>query len=289
MAGIKRHKFSILLVLAIVFSVWAEQSFTPAIFDGLTVTFVDVGQGDSILLQTPGAENVLIDCGEAELFDKELMPFLRSRGVKKLDTVVATHYHSDHLGGMEQLFGNFYAETLVVPDYEPDNNRKKTLLKAAEKHKIRVEEVSEGNTIPENDDDLSIFVLHPQKYGFSDNENDNSLVLKVEYNGRIILLTGDLEEEGEDRLLKKYDIESDVLKVGHHGSSTSSSRAFLAEVDPTYAVIQCGKNNSYGHPHYETLDCLEDNDVRVYRTDKDGNVTFKIFKDGKIEIETDRF
>ena len=285
----KKH-FNMPAAIAIILAALVWFSFpTSEQADGaLEITFVDIGQGDSIFIKTPEGETLLIDGGEDEVFDSCLKPFLLSQKIWAADFALATHYHSDHAGGISKLLEVNGVKTLVIPDYQPENKTKTRLLSLAEESNSNVLEVSEGDTLPLNCPDLRISVLHPPKGGFSDNENDNSLVLKLEYFDTTILLTGDLEADGEASLLDAYDLESDILKVGHHGSSTSTSKEFLEAVDPTYAVIQCGKDNSYGHPHYETLTAIENDDVRIYRTDEDGHITFRLSEKGIISIKTSK-
>lgn len=284
-----KRKFRLLLLVAAFLATIAYQSFPTDSFDGLIVTFVDVGQGDAVFIKAPNGKTMLLDCGEDESFDSLLKPFLISEGVRTLDALVASHYHSDHVGAADDVFETFLVKSLVVPDYEPKNKTKKGLLSAARKENSEVISVSEGDLLPEIDPNLKIAALHPAKGGFSDDENDNSLVLKLEYFGTTILLTGDIEHAAERKVARNYEIETDILKVAHHGSSTSSCTEFLQEADPTYAIIQCGKDNNYGHPHHETMYALEDDDVRIYRTDTDGNIVFRLSERGIESIKTSRF
>ncbi len=284
-----KRKFRLLVIVAVCLAAFAYRSFPTDSFDGLTVTFVDVGQGDSVFIKAPNGKTMLLDCGEEESFDLLLKPFLMSERVTSLDAFVASHYHSDHVGAADDIFETFGVKSLVVPDYEPKNKTKKGLLSAARKENAEVVSVSEGDLLPEIDPNLKIAALHPSKGGFSDDENENSLVLKLEYFGTTILLTGDIEYDAERKISRKYEIETDILKVAHHGSSTSSCAEFLQEADPTYAIIQCGKDNSYGHPHHETMSALEDEDVRIYRTDTDGNIVFRLSERGIESIKTSRF
>ncbi|MBQ2931468.1 MAG: MBL fold metallo-hydrolase [Clostridia bacterium] len=284
-----KRKFRLLVIVAVCLAAFAYRSFPTDSFDGLTVTFVDVGQGDSVFIKAPNGKTMLLDCGEEETFYSLLKPFLMSEGVRTLDALVASHYHSDHVGAADDIFETFGVKSLVVPDYEPKNKTKKGLLSAARKENAEVVSVSEGALLPEIDPNLKIAALHPAKGGFSDNENENSLVLKLEYFGTTILLTGDIEQAAEEKIARMYEIETDILKVAHHGSSTSSCAEFLQEADPTYAIIQCGEDNSYGHPHHETMSALEDEDVRIYRTDTDGNIVFRLSERGIESIKTSRF
>ncbi len=257
--------------------------------DGLLLTFVDVGQGDATFLRTIGGETWLVDGGEDDMYEAELLPFLNSQGVDKLDYAVVTHYHNDHMGGIFQLLKSGRIKNLILPDYTPRSKAKSGLLKNAEGSHTAVLDVSAGDVLETSDKNLKIAVLHPEKGGFDiDNENSNSLLLRLDYFDNSVLLTGDLEEDAEETLLGRYNLEVDILKVGHHGSGTSTSKAFLDEADPTYAVISAGEGNSYGHPHNKILNRLEDDDVMLYRTDLDGDVTFVLGEQGigKISTET---
>lgn len=285
----QKKKFRLLLLVAVCLAAFAYQSFPTESFDGLAITFVDVGQGDCVFIKAPNGKTMLVDCGEGDSFDPFLKPFLISQKVRTLDALVASHYHSDHIGAAENIFDTFGVKSLIVPDYEPKSNAKKRLLDAACDENANIVSVLEGDLLPEIDPNLKILALHPSKGGFSDDENDNSLVLKLEYLGTTILLTGDIEQAAEEQIARKYEIETDILKVAHHGSSTSSCAEFLREADPTYAVIQCGKDNSYGHPHRETISALEDDDVMIYRTDTDGSIMFCLNEKGIESIKINKF
>lgn len=283
-----KRSFSIFPIIIISLIMLASRAFPKVSADTLQLCFVDVGQGDSVFLKTHDGETWLIDGGEYDAFDSELQPFLYSQGIHKVDYALVTHYHSDHMGGISELLESGGAENLVLPDYSPGSKAKTKLLKLAKKTGTSVLEMSEGDTLPTLDDNLKISVLHPNQGGFSsENDNNNSMVLKVEYFDTTILLTGDLEVEAEEILVKKYDLEADILKLGHHGSSTSTSDGFIEEVNPTYGIISAGQGNRYGHPHYEVLNRLDDNDVMIFRTDKDGDVTFHLSEKGIESIKTE--
>ncbi len=285
-----RTKFVVLAIIAAVLGFYAKTSFLPKDSIIAEVTFVDVGQGDCAFVKTTSGKVILIDGGQGESFETKLQPFLKLKNIKTIDAAVFTHYHSDHIGAAGDLFKNYEVKQVVVPDYQPQSSAKKRLLESARKEGAQVLAVAEGDLLPAFEEELKIEVLHPPKGGFSsENENDNSLVLKMTYFETTFILTGDLERDGELRLVDKFDLEADVLKVGHHGSSTSSSVEFLRATDPTYGVIQCGKDNGYGHPHYETMDSLYDEDILVYRTDEDGCISFYLGEKGIESIKTNKF
>ncbi len=283
----------LILILALLLAVfaakdkpWVEEADTVA--DGLELVFVDVGQGDAMFMRTRSGETWLIDGGEDDMYQTELLPFLKSQGVDRLDYAVVTHYHNDHTGGIFQLLKSGRIKTLILPDYVPNSKAKTGLLKNAEVSHTTVLDISAGDMLETSDKDLKISVLHPEEGGFdTDNENSNSAVLRLDYFDSSVLLTGDLEEDAEKDLLLKYELEVDVLKVGHHGSATSTCSEFLKTVNPTYAVISSGEDNRYGHPHYEVLDRLENEDTRVYRTDRDGDITFVLNEGGIVGISTE--
>ena len=289
MKGLKKYLFTIIVLAIAAAAAYVIPETDEPVRDLGQVVFVDVGQGDCTFVRTPNGSTLLIDGGEYDAFNAELRPFLKSRGIDKVDFALATHYHSDHMGGIYELVEAGMADNLIIPDYEPENKAKSKLLKVSQRTGTRVIQVSADDKIQLGDIDVDITVLHPQKGGFSKtDENNNSLVLMLSYLGTDFLLTGDAEADAEASVLKKFNIEADVLKVGHHGSSSSTSKKFIQAVDPTYAVIQCGEGNSYGHPHYETLDILEDNDARIYRTDTDGDISFFIDEKGIKEIKIEK-
>lgn len=284
-----KKRFSVISIIAVILAMFLYQSFPEEPVDGISVTFVDVGQGDCAFIKTKAGETILVDGGEEEDADKRLETFLNLNQVETVDMVIATHYHSDHIGAMPKVFQNCEVKRLIVPDYEPKSKAKSRLLRLAKDEGALVSNVSEGDVLPSIDPDLKISALHPRRGGFSEEENNNSLVLKLEYFENTVLLTGDVEEEAERTITEKYDIETDILKVAHHGSVTSTCREFLQAANPTYAVVQCGKDNRYGHPHSETVAALEDDDVRIYRTDLDGDITFTLTKDGIKSVTATKF
>ncbi len=283
-------KFLTLALVAVITAISAISKL-PAVSDrnadsAAQLTFVDVGQGDCIFLKLPQGETWLIDGGEADMFEARLSRFLRLQMLDKIDYALVTHYHADHIGGIMELLNSERIENLLLPDYTPENKTKDKLLKAAKLSETKVIPVSAGYTHSRKEQGFELALLHPQKGGFSDNENSNSAVAMLHLFNTDILLTGDLEADGEASVLNAADLEADILKVGHHGSYTSTSAEFLKEVDPTYAVIQCGEDNPYGHPHYETLEALENDDVLIYRTDTDGSITFTLSENGIDSIRT---
>ncbi len=230
----------------------------------LTVSFIDVGQGDATLIEC-GEEAMLIDAG---LYSERqaVTSYISKRGIRSLDYCVATHPHADHIGGMSEVIYNFDVDTLVYPLCDTESSSWNYVLDACDETGVSYFNPEPLDTIKLGE--ATITVLSPERNADYDDLNDYSLVLKLEYENVSFLFTGDAEKQVENELLSKYyNLSSDVLKCGHHGSSTSSCDAFIDAVNPAAAVISCGKDNEYGHPHRETLSTLKDRGIEIYRTD----------------------
>lgn len=232
-----------------------------------TVHFIDVGQADSALVTCDG-HSMLIDGGNAD--DSNLVYSVLQRETEgHLDYVVGTHAHEDHIGGLSGAFEADTADVTFCPVTEYDS-------KAFRNFKTRADERGGGITIPAVGDTFTLgeaSVTVVAVNSVPEDTNNTSIVIRIVYGDTSFLFTGDAEQETEEKILESgQDIESTVLKVGHHGSSTSTSQAFLDAVSPTYAVISCGKDNSYGHPHSETLAKLASAGVEVLRTDELGDI-----------------
>ncbi len=244
------------------------------------ITLLDVGQGDSTLLELNN-KNILIDTGgiinsKTSLVLNKTIPYLKSLGIKKIDYTILTHGDFDHMGEAINLVNNFKVEKVVF-NCGPYNDLEKELIKVLDKKKIKYYSCIKELNIDKN----KLYFLQTKKY---DNENDNSNVIYTELNGYKFMFMGDASIITEKEIMNKYNLpDIDVLKVGHHGSKTSSSKEFINEINPKYGVISVGKNNRYGHPNKEALDNLKDS--KIYRTDQDGSVMFKI-KNNKLRIET---
>ena len=226
----------------------------------------------------------MIDTGGLKSYDEassyyvsdKIITFLHSRGIKKIDKVLLSHGDYDHMGDALNIIQKVKV-TEVIFNCGEFNDLEKELIKVLDKKKIRyylcIKEL--------NIDNNKLYFLQTKEY---DNENDNSNVIYTELNGYKFMFMGDAGIEKEKDILNKYKISNvDVLKVGHHGSKTSSSKTFINEINPKYSVISVGKNNRYGHPNREVLNNLEQS--KIYRTDQDGSIMFKI-KNNKLKIET---
>lgn len=251
----------------------------------LIVTMLDVGQGDSFMITFPNNKgNILIDTGGIVNFTKTnyeiststIIPYLKSIGIKKINYLVLTHGDFDHMGEAINFVNNFKVEQVVFNCGE-FNDLEKELIKVLNQKKIKYYSCVKELNIDNN----KLYFLQTKKY---DNENDNSNVIYTELNGYKFMFMGDAGVDKEKDILDKYNLSNvDVLKVGHHGSKTSSSKEFIDEINPKYGIISVGKNNRYGHPNKEVLNNLENS--KIYRTDQVGSIMFKI-KNNKLKIET---
>lgn len=241
----------------------------------LTVRMLDIGQGDAFLLEKDG-KFVMIDTGDIEHRD-QIVALLHKYKVKEISKIIITHPHADHLGGMNAIFKNFKVDAIYDDGMPAATGSYKNYLKQIKANKIPYHVLKSGDEV-DFFDGVKYNVLGPVKVikdqkGNSD-FNNNSVVGRLTYGKFSMMFTGDAEKEEEKTILDKGGtLKSDVLKVGHHGSRTSTSPAFLKAVSPKDAFISCGQGNDYGHPHKVTLDKLEKAKVHVYRTDRNGTVT----------------
>ena len=231
----------------------------------LRVSFIDVGQGDSEFIELPNGETLLIDAGTNET-GADVVNYIESLGYSSIDYVVGTHPHEDHIGGLDDVIRTFDVESVYMPKVTADTKTFEDVLDAVDEKGLTINTAKAGVTLVDGDR-LSVKMLAPVLDEY-DNTNDYSAVIKVVYGDTSFLFTGDAEEYAES--LITGDVDSDVLKVGHHGSSTSTGEAFLERVSPSYAVISCGLGNSYGHPHTETIEKL--GGIPVFRTDEMGTI-----------------
>ena len=241
-----------------------------------SVTFLDVGQGDSSVIILPFGKTILIDTGglylsRYNISKNKTVPYLNSLGISEIDLLILTHGDYDHMGEAINLVNNFKVEKVIF-NCGPYNDLEQELIKVLEKKKI-----SYYRCIKElNIDNNKLYFLNNKDYG---NENDNSNVIYTELNKYKFLFMGDAGVEVEEDLIEKYNLSDiDVLKVGHHGSKTSSSKEFINEVNPKYSIISVGKNNRYGHPNSNVLENLDNS--KIYRTDDDGSIEIKLNKNG---------
>ena len=242
----------------------------------LTAYFLDVGQGDSALFVFNN-KTILIDAGETDMGDR-VVGDLNRLGVTRIDLLVATHPHSDHIGGMQRVLAAFPVGRVLDTGLPHPSSPYENFLETIDRKGIPYTVAEQGQII-DIDPSLRILVLSPPAQRFGDDPNTNSIVLRISYGTIDFLMTGDAGGEAEDALVKSgYSLDAEILKVGHHGSEYSTSKAFLTRVHPEVGIISVGEGNPYGHPHQPTLDALSAAGVLVYRTDQDG--TIRIQSDG---------
>ena len=271
-------------LLIALFLFYHKVSLSP---DG-EVTFIDVGQGDSILIKQPFGKGVyLIDTGGVMNFDREewekrrtkfdpganiVVPLLKSKGIRKIDILVLTHNDQDHIGGGEAILEAIHVEKILISEALKEGFEETLLWKKAVQKQIPIMYGKRGQGWQSGGDRFQI--IHPNE--FTVDANESSLVLFATINGVKWLFTGDVGERGEKEIIEKFpNLHVDILKVGHHGSKTSSSEALLEAVNARIAVISAGVNNRYGHPHQEVLDALQSNSMTVLRTDLHGDISYK--------------
>lgn len=254
-----------------------EQQIEFVAQEDLLIDFIDVGQADSILVRNQD-KVMLIDAGTNEA-GETVVNYLENLGITKIDYLIGTHPHEDHIGGLDDVINNFDIGQIYMPKIETTTKTFEDVLEAIENKKLTVTAPNKGDKI-ELGQAVGEFMTEPILD--EDNLNVSSLVLRLEFGNTSYLFMGDAEEENEETIRWP---KTDVLKVGHHGSSTSSSESFLEQVQPKYAIIMAGKDNSYGLPTQETINKLSNIGSEIYRTDEDG--TIQMTSDGNtIEIKT---
>lgn len=257
----------------------------------LTVYFFNVGQADSSLLLFPDGMSILIDAGN-QADGNHIAEYLKKGGINTLDYLICTHPHEDHIGGTDDIFKNLEIKNVCLPyldsEFYTPTKLYSNLLANIESEGSNIIKLSAGSVLLEKEN-YSIEAIAPGKDSVYSDLNDYSVCLLIDYYTNTILFTGDAEERSETEMLATgKNLDADILKVGHHGSSGSSSEEFLKKVSPQVAVISCGKGNTYGHPHSETMKRLESAGAKTYRTDTVGTVIAKLY-DGGFNIETDNY
>lgn len=231
----------------------------------LSVYFIDVGQADCILIKE-NDKNMLIDAGNNEDGEK-LVTYFKGLNIDKFDYVIATHAHEDHIGGMDDIINNFEVTNFYMPDVLTTTKTFEDLLNALLNNNIKYDTFDIDEEFDFGNSYVNVIYVGDD----SNDLNDTSIVMKLTYGNNSFLFTGDMTSKVEKKVLNK-NIQSDVLKVAHHGSNYSSTNNFLSLVNPKYAVISVGKNNSYNHPSKSTLNSLNNKNIKVYRTDINGTI-----------------
>lgn len=234
----------------------------------LRVHFIDVDQGDSILIESDN-KYMLIDAGEKDK-SKVVIDYLEEVGVKKIDYVVGTHPHSDHIGGLADVIRHFDIGKIIMPDVIHTTRTFEDVLDAISEKGLKITKARVNDEY--NIGDASFLVIAPNKNDYS-NLNNYSVGIKLQNGSNSFIFTGDAEVQSENEIINNgIKLDADVLKLGHHGSSTSNSKKFLDAINPDIAVISVGEDNQYGHPHIEVLQDLIDRNIILYRTDKQGSI-----------------
>ena len=242
-----------------------------------SVHIIDVGQGDSIFIQTLEDKRILIDAGDEEA-EHTVYSYLKRRGVKKIDVLIATHPDTDHIGSMDYIIDKFKISHFYMPDAKTDSEAFYNLLDSCRDKNLKIEYLTKGDVL-KIDSSTTMEILSPST--ITDKNNLNSIVSLLNYKGYEFLFTGDAEKENESEILSSCNLpDIEFLKAGHHGSSSSSTKEFVERVKPEAVAISCGYNNDYGHPHRSVLDTFRENGSVVYRTDKNGTLVFYCDENG---------
>lgn len=241
---------------------------TSKVDGNLIVDFIDVGQGDSILIRQ-GDHAMLIDGGTSECKD-DLLNFLKSENIQKFDYIVGTHPHEDHIGSLDDVIDAYDFDTILFPKVTTTTKTFENLVNAVKNKNKKFTTPVSGNEYTLGDAKFKILAPSSDSY---QSLNNYSIVIKLTYGENTFMFTGDAETLSETEMLNSFDdLTADVLKIGHHGSTTSTSKKFLNAVNPKYAVISVGKDNTYNHPTKTTMNKLEELKIPVYRTDEEGTI-----------------
>ena len=242
----------------------------PTYTGQLKVHFIDVNQGDSILIELPNNKKILIDAGDNHYGDT-VVSYLKKNNITDIDYAILTHPDADHSGGYDDVIYNFPIGAIFMPDIESDKETFKDVKKAIEEKQIEKNIVRASDILFNEQNGLkAVFVAPVEKIN---DTNEMSLVLHLTYKNTTFLFTGDASQKSESAMLNSnYNLNSDMLKVGHHGSSSSSTREFIKAVSPKYAIISCGLNNRYNHPTTKTLNTLQAFGIETHRTDLEGTI-----------------
>ena len=242
-----------------------------------SVHIIDVGQGDSIFIQTLENKRILIDAGDEDA-EHTVYSYLKRRGVKKIDVLIATHPDTDHIGSMDYIIDKFKISHFYMPEAKTDSEAFYNLLDSCRDKNLKIEYLTKGDVL-KIDSSTTMEILSPST--ITDKNNLNSIVSLLNYKGYEFLFTGDAEKENESEILSSCNLpDIEFLKAGHHGSSSSSTDEFIAKLKPEAVAISCGYNNDYGHPHRSVLDTFRENGSVVYRTDKNGTLVFYCDENG---------
>lgn len=236
----------------------------------MKVHFIDVGQGDATLIQTPNNKTILIDAGDRDK-GTSVVEYIKTQSIYTIDVLIATHPHADHIGGIPHVINSFNIGEVYMPKVPHTTKTYEDLLLAIQNKGLKIKTAKAGVTL-DIDSSIEAVMMAPNSEKY-ESLNDYSTVLKVVYEDSSFIITGDAEESSEKEMLAKgHDLKADVLRVSHHGSRSSTIQPFLNEVNPKYGIISVGTNNRYGHPHDEAVARLSRAGVDIYRTDIHGHI-----------------
>ena len=291
----RKYVYSFLTIGA---SILLIVNFTDVYQDRTRINFIDVGQGDSCLIRYKGT-NIMIDSGGSLSKNKDGKPYdigenvlnnyLLNRGITRLDYIMASHFDEDHSQGFVFLLKNMKVKNVIISEQYKTSSIYEQFKQICKKQNIQIIYVRSGDEIRIKD--LAFKILHPKSKANQISENplnNNAIVCMVKYKNRRILFTGDIEKVAENERVKEYTngLKADILKVGHHGSKTSTTKEFLDLINPSVALIGVGQNNKFGHPNEDVIKRLEEKNIQIYRTDEMGEISVIIDKNGKIKINT---
>jgi competence protein ComEC len=290
-----KHRYIILGIIVILFllagcSLTIETQAGPPISEEsfLKVHFIDVGQGDATLIQQINQDNtynMLIDAGNNG-DGGYLVEYLKDQGVKTLDYIIGTHPHSDHIGGLDDVIKGFQVGAIIMPKVMANTRTFEEVMEAVSDKGLSITSPVPGTSYPLGEAEFTILAPNSDDYA---SLNDYSIANRLVFGSNSFIFTGDAEALSEEEILNNFnkrDLASDVFKLAHHGSSTSNTEDFLEAINPSYGIISCGQDNSYGHPHREIMAQLKARNILVFRTDLHGTIV--INSDGKdISIETE--
>lgn len=269
---------TIILIFNLFFIGCNQSSQKASTDDKILVHFIDVGQGDSTLIQVNNI-NLLIDSGPKSS-RKKLKSFLDSQNIDKIHYAIATHPHEDHIGNMSYIIDNYSVDKFFAPKIESNSKSFELMIEALKRSSLKINTLKSGSSNLSLGEDTNVTVFSPSKNNY-DNLNNYSPIMKIAYKDISFLFTGDAEKLVENEVLVNHSdkLKSNVIKIGHHGSKTSTSLDFIYAISPQIAILSYEKDNRYGHPHDETLSILKDKKITNFSTAENGNISF--YSDGK--------
>ena len=256
---------------------------------------MDVGQGDCTFIVTPKNKTILIDGGgstgsDFDVGESTLLPYILDRGYKKIDLMFISHFDQDHVGGLFTILREFKVNKVYISKQEENSENYQKFLEIVKEKNIAVTIVKIGDRI-NVEKNFYFDILWPEEKQITENKiNNNAIVMKLNYNGFSCLFTGDIEKVAEEKIVKLYGnkqiLKSDILKVAHHGSKTSTTEKMINQIKPKVALIGVGENNLFGHPSSEVIERLEELKTKIYRTDLNGEITITVNSKGKYKINS---